>query len=79
MVDQQSTVERKERADFEMIVCGILPQITIVTEHAFALYTVCLAKHGETIIGYHCAMIATLLSGPHSVPVPLTESTHTHQ
>jgi len=45
----------------------------------FALYTVRLAKHGETIISYQCAMIAVLLSGPHSAHVPLqNDYTHTN-
>jgi hypothetical protein len=32
-------------------------------------------EHGETIISYHCAMIATWPRGPHCAHVSLTEST----
>lgn len=59
--------------DLESIVCGVLSQVKSIMEHVSTLYTVHLAKFGETIIGYHCAMIATLPSGPHSAHAPLTE------
>lgn len=76
---RQSTAERRGQTGFDLIVCGILPGIRIVVEHASALYTVRLGKDGKTIIGYHCAMLAALLGRLYSAHFSLTESTHAHQ